>query len=745
MFCPHCHHANSADAEKCANCQHDTAFFRDRVYVGRQFIFVQADEAQPMALMVDGAIQTYRAAAILSRHRHAIRFGDDESGQPEAPEASLRRPGRQPFAERRAFPLPDQPRLPSPSLKLNAVVTDRKIYKPGSDVSVFVVAPDAANREASIEIRLAGQKVYEAKAMLNRDGLTLHTYPDAKEGEYTLVATLPEGAQAGCDFSVAEFSLSPLIARLEKRVYAERQLSFRLKLLLLSAPYSGDVEFGLQCGVCGERVIATQKVQARDGAAEGKFDISNHGGPFHVQVTTPDGNTALVAFPGTGAMEREHIPINTLGPVVHMGLLPWEDAEPVRGLYVGAGEVSLTPLMLERVRAESGRLKAASDLPQAQVVLFSPRGGTSAVIDRSELKRGDAIEFETEAPYTLFTLGAFTRDKPFEGWGIVIKPIAFEAALSAPQSARPGDTIDVHVDLPPFAAEARAAFCWLLVYDARLEHESPAPKLAKRIYESARDATHNLSAGPVPDARNMPWAPPQDFAVIRASMAVPMPAAAMPGGGFPARALMAMTGAGLAVAAAATEAPTLVETPARMEFPELAYNELFYLEGQAARTVKLGDQIGAWRVRAYVFRGVDYQELTADVQADKPLYAELDLPAIASDGDDITAAVNYHTREPADLIIATPFGETRARVSGDGAQRFRVQGPGRVEVRIENGGGSDWSVRDIAPPGVQTVTASRLLILDKGQTAQGERVAVYASIGHVLRDTITALINYPFG
>jgi hypothetical protein len=37
------------------------------------------------------------------------------------------------------------------------------------------------------------------------------------------------------------------------------------------------------------------------------------------------------------------------------------------------------------------------------------------------------------------------------------------------------------------------------------------------------------------------------------------------------------------------------------------------------------------------------------------------------------------------------------------------------------------------------------MILDKGQTARREKVVIYASMGQVLKDTITALIAYPFG
>jgi hypothetical protein len=198
-------------------------------------------------------------------------------------------------------------------------------------------------------------------------------------------------------------------------------------------------------------------------------------------------------------------------------------------------------------------------------------------------------------------------------------------------------------------------------------------------------------------------------------------------------------------AEAEVEAPAMVVAPSRMDFPELAYIEFFDVQGQASRAVKLGDQIGTWRVRAYVFKGADYFELTSDVQADKPLYAELDLPAIASTGDDILASVNYNTREPAELVIATAWGETRRRVTGSGMEHFSIQGPGRVEVRIENPSGSDWTVRDVLWPGKQRVTASRLMILDQGQTARGEKVVVYATMGQALKDTIAALVHYPFG
>ena len=653
-------------------------------------------------------------------------------------------------------------RLTPPALRFLTLVTDRKIYRPGDDAALFIIAPDAANAEVAVEIKLGGQKVYEAKVQLNGNGLALHRYADLKEGEYTVNLSLPQqpGVSAECSFSAAEFVLSPFIATLEKHQFSGKNLTFALKVMRLSVPYSGPVEFGLQCAVCGERVVATQKTKAKDGAVEGEFDLSGHGGPFHVQITTPDGDTASIAFPGTGSQEREAIPISALGTQASMSLLPREDDEPVRGFYVGSSGVNMTPLMLENVCAPIGQLRAAADLATTQIVIFDPRStvgprAVPRVLDRAEVKRGELIEFENTAPYALFVAGAFQKDQPWEGWGIVIKPIEFEATLQAPATAKPGELIDITLD----TTGANGLFCWLLVYDARLEHESPLPKLAKRIYESVRDATRALAVGEAQSAQDKLDEPPlrgmafgammqpAAFAAMPAPAPQVMPAMAALDDGAPQvmRAAAKMAGTVRAAVAEAEAPPVMVVAPTRMEFPELVFNELFFMEGQAARTVRLGDQIGLWRVRAYVIDGVDVRELTADVQVDKTLYAELDVPAIASAGDDLSAAVNYFTREPAELIVATPWGEQRFKVKGAGKETIAIKGPGRVEARISTKSDNDWTQRDVAPPGLQRVTASRLMILDKGQTVHGEKVVVYETPGQVLKDTITALIHYPFG
>jgi hypothetical protein len=204
--------------------------------------------------------------------------------------------------------------------------------------------------------------------------------------------------------------------------------------------------------------------------------------------------------------------------------------------------------------------------------------------------------------------------------------------------------------------------------------------------------------------------------------------------------------AGRETVVAEAETLTFVAAPSREDFPELAYLELFPVEHVAERTVALGDQIGTWRCRAYLVSGLDLLELTADVEAAKAVYAELDLPAIVGQGDDILAAVRYHTAQPATLTITLPDGQTiSGGLMGHGAETFHLTAPGEVAVHLASPEGEDWTARTVPPPGVQTVTASRLEILKRGETLRGERVVVYPGPADVLKDTIDALGRYPFG
>jgi hypothetical protein len=739
MYCPSCRSPNQPSVKReCPECQADLRGLRERVAVGAQFVFADASARRPIALSLDGhEPQVFTEPTIVSRHRHGVGLGEARPGQkrtgsPHKPEVDLP-----------CLPPPDGP-------DLTAVITERKIYRPREEAHIFIVAPDAPGGQVEMEVHLAGQQISKERVTLDDAGLALRPYADLEEGEYAVLVRRPdrdERRPAECTFSVAEFTLAPLIALLERHSYEAGELSFRLRVLALSVPYEGMVELGLQSG---ERVVETKIVEVHDGGVEAAFDVREHEGPFRVQLTAPDGETASVFFPGTAKTERERITLCPLGQVAEAGVLPGEDTFEVRGLHIGYDGIEMTPLRLESAVTRTARLVADVRAAAVQVVAFHPWTGETAVHDFQGVEVGDTIEFPVVPPYTLFTVGVLAPRTPYEAWGVVVHPAGVTASLSAPERAGPGEQIAVRVEAD------RPASCLLLVYDARLEHESPVPKLGKQLVDAIRDGTENLKEQTAPALTAVPpwaWDPDRLGALFFGGddfFLEALPAMAMRSKGMT-RGLGAMQPEGIymaqpELATVEAEPLTVVAVPSREDFPELAYMELFPVYEIAERTVPLGDQIGTWRCRAYVVAGLDVLELTADVEAAKAVYAELDLPAIVSQGDDILAGVHYHTQQPATLTITLTDGQTiSGAVMGHGAETFHLTEPGDVTVHISSAAGEDWTTRTAKPPGVQMVTASRLEILNRGETIRSERVVVYPGPADVLKDTIDALGRYPFG
>jgi hypothetical protein len=760
MYCPSCLSPNAAGAKECEHCQADVVSQRERISIGAQFLFADASARHPVPLSLDGGEpRLYRRPTIISRHYHDIGLGATHV-RPSRPGQKQPRPGM------------ELPRLESPAgPNLTAVITERKIYRPREEAHIFIVAPDGAGQEVEMEVQLAGQQITKERVTLDEAGLALRPYADLEEGEYTILVRRldrtdvklgrSDAKPVECSFSVAEFSLSPLIALLETFNYEAGKLVFRLKVIALSVPYDGPVELALQSG---PRVVETQNATVREGAVGASFDVQEHEGPFRVQATTPDGETASVFFPGTGRAERQRIILSPLGKVAEAGVLPGEDTAEVRGLHVGYDGVEMTPLRLEEAVTDTARLVADVRAALVQVVTFHPLTGDPKVHEWHDVEVGDVLEFPVEAPYTLFAAGLLAPRQPYEAWGVAVRPGDVKTHISAPEKAEPGDEIAVRVETD------RPGSCLLLVYDARLEHESPIPKLGKQLMDAIRGATDEFQERTVPTMAVMaPWewgylGYIDDSVAFRSgaelrsmSMLSPplVPSAARPKGLGATLASMAASVVAEALPTGAlietstdvdVDALTFVAVPSREDFPELAYLELFPVEQVAERTVPLGDQIGTWRCRAYLVSGLDVLELTADVEAAKSVYGELDLPAIVGQGDDILAGVRYHTQQPATMTITLPDGqEISGAVMGHGSETFHLTEPGDVTVHISSQEGEDWTTRTVKPPGVQTVTSSRLEILKQGETIQGERVVVYPGPADVLKDTIEALGRYPFG
>jgi hypothetical protein len=377
------------------------------------------------------------------------------------------------------------------------------------------------------------------------------------------------------------------------------------------------------------------------------------------------------------------------------------------------------------------------------VLVFDPFSGVHRRLEFHRVQAGDVLRFEVGSPYAIFTLGAFMRrGLPYEAWGVVIRPVELTASLDVPEETVPAALISARVETD------RPAFCLLLVYDARLEHEDPLPRLAQRVFHQVRDGTQELGAQRLREVTKAPWDQIWTWDEQLMAPGPVMVRAAMPTMAVKSATLAAPATA-MAQEVAVDEALPTMTVPflvaPREAFPELAYIELFPVDGTVDKMVRLGDQIGTWRCRAYFFRDHDYVSVTQDIEAALDLYAELDLPAIVGEGDEILAQANYHAEGQAMLSITTPTEQIEQTVTGDGMLEFPLNAPGQVSVYIASGDQADTSQRTVDAPGKETVTASRLALLQRGETVSGKRVVVFPSMGPLLQETIEALIRYPFG
>lgn len=693
MKCAYCRAPNAPRFERCAACGRDAGYLQDRIYVGRQFAFLEADAERPIVVDVDGEERAFAEPAILSRHLHRIEFRGAPSGKSAAQEFIAGEPGR-------------LNRVPLPPLDLLSVTTDRRIYEPGGEAHVFVVALNAPGGEADVVVNRMGQRVQSMRLRLDEAGLAHARIRGLEEGEYRLEANVVGGStfKAPCEFACAPYTMSPLAARLERRSLDGRRLSIEATVTQFGEPFNGWALASL--GGAQERVTV---VGGRLAAA---FDVRRSDDGLRVELRTAQGHTATIPVPGS--LRPDRVPISRMDPATDASTMPFEAATGcVRGLHYAVGRAMDLPFVLDAVVADKARIAATRDMMRVAVFAFDPHRSASESWTFDAVKAGQVLSFPVQAPYRIFTVGAFVEPGfAYETWGVVLHPQATQASLAAPDRAAPGDRIVVRVEAD------RPSHALLLVYDARLEHESPAQVLSGRIAENLREASDGLEAGRVTEVRRG-RSTEFDTAILQEVMV----GAAAPIGCL-----------------SAGEAEEAVEV-ARERFPALAHVEIAAVDGSVEREVTLGDQVGSWRVRAYVFSGPDVVELTRDVVATKDEFVELDLPAVSGDGDEVAGRVHYRAPAEALLTVTTRAGTWAQRVTGTGSVEVPLPGPGEVTAAL----GNDRVRRVVAAPGRETVTASRLTVLRRDQRVEGDRVMAYPTMAPLLREAVEALVRYPYG
>jgi hypothetical protein len=662
------------------------------------------------------------------------------------------------------------------ALEFGAMISDRRVYSPGDSIRFLIACPGGDGKNAHLEITYGSKRaVMSDDFSLDDYGVYLYELKGIEEtGEYTATVTASSDQRAGkegevekksfkCDFTVAQHTLSPLLVQIEKQVIGGDVLDAELEATVLNQPYTGPMTIGLYCDYC-RQVVNQISAESKNGSFNLKIALSGHTGPFRLEFSTPDGNTASVSLQSTRIEERQEVQVGNLGEIVNVALIPIPDGNSIRGVNWARRGVATAPVVIKSVESEKIELQVTRNLDALYVYTVNPVTSETNEKYRGPVRDGEKISFRNSAPYHIVTVGCIVNakeNKLFEGRTIVFYPEKLEVELTTPEKVEPSEEVAINLETN------MKTRCLLMVFDERLDTENIIGKLGKDIYsqltalgrieelqeqfearreafEHAADESPRVGTGRM---MAMPSAPPP-MMKMAAKMMAPSPQMAY---GTATGATTSALDAGALATVVATGMPVQgISAPRRAWFPKLIACKLIEVDRSHEERVKLGDTITQWKVQVYAFAGLDYISKSTSIEADKSVAVDIDAPAMIDDEDEYQGKAIYHIAQgKGTLIIKLPDGSHyEGEVEGNGIKEFSLPGPGTIEVELTSPIGSDSMIKKVEPQVSEKVTVSALTLLDQGEELTieaGKKVFVYGSVKALLSDSIRSLIQYPFG
>jgi len=646
------------------------------------------------------------------------------------------------------------------TLNLSAMVTDRKVYKPGDTVEVFVFLPQYSGENAKFKIYRNDRVFAREDIEIDESGIFRDRLRGLADGAYMLKLIIEDEEIADCEFTVAEYSLSFMQVSLSSHTYKDQTISISLSVLMGDVPYSGELNVGLFCGYC-DIVVENITIESVKGKADGEFSPAGHTGPFSLVITTPDGESATVFLPGTKSDVRDTVKISQVGEIIEGGLLP-SDSLPdnVRGIYYGSTGVQTAPVTLENIVGETSVLNVTEDLDHLLLNIYSPIDGKFREIEKRKVKKGEKLDLKVPYPISVLTIGAMGKDC-YETYSLLFRPENMDLDIEAEEKAKPGDEVDILVK------SNRSGKLMVIVADSRLERENPLDKLAESIFRNIKHNIARLHSGKVEEYSPVVYRGMFRRRQLFGGMA-DIPDVIEAGIGMMAFASPKMELADTLTTPMAMEIDgtvdlyeveeekalfltgieteeELVATTTRIDFPEVLFADIIDFDGRFEKRVKLGDQIGSFTIFAFLIDGFDYKSTKKQVQTSQDVYVELDVPSLLSPGDEITGKVYAKCPDGGKLSVRGAFTSLEEEITKSGKFGILLKSAGEVMAQLDTDQGRDVTSKVILPPGKETITTSNLVWLKPGETISAGKVVVYPGVGYFIKDAANALVKYPFG
>lgn len=359
---------------------------------------------------------------------------------------------------------------------LTCLVADRDLYRTEQDtVRLFIAAP-AVTEYLRIELSQHGTML-TSRAVELENGMGVETFSTLLAGRYQ-ASLWGETQQLGpsIDFTVAEYALAPMSARLVTYQFlrAEQHLRFELAVSCYQRPLDDSLIVSL---FESDRKLEQTLVKANaPGRYQGQIRLRGEG-PFRLRLMPMSSAvTAEVTIPGSRRSEREHLVISELGRETQLSLLPEPQSIAVRGAHLTEHQDLGAPISVESVIAERGVLHARADLEALTLLVFDVISGRSETLELGNVARGEKIEVPLSASTSMVCVGCFIDGHPFEAFTSFFKPQKLSLAIDAPASVRPNREVELVLTC---TLDQEPVPCLLAVREQRLtQRDSPEVALA---------------------------------------------------------------------------------------------------------------------------------------------------------------------------------------------------------------------------------------------------------------------------
>ncbi|RLE97862.1 MAG: hypothetical protein DRJ63_08525 [Thermoprotei archaeon] len=613
-----------------------------------------------------------------------------------------------------------------PKLDLTLATSDRKVYQKGDSAKILVWAPLKASSRLEVFVYRNDQLEYEDEVFLDSYGTAVYTVPDLELGEYRVVV-----GEAEASFTVAEYTLPILRAVLEDYKIEEDILKYKIKLLKLGEPYEGPLKIGLYCDYCRE-VVREEEEKAVKGELSGEISLKGHTGAFSLYLTTPTGETANIDIPLSKISEREPLVVKALGKVYEIHAAPTSGAVKARGLYIKQVGVETSPLEVSDITSKPV-IKILSPLDIVLVVVYDLLSGKKEEHYYTDLKPGQVFKVDTSSPYTILLVGAMNKKKFYE----YATPIILQ---SKPK---------LSIELPSKIESSRLKLvlhspekikCILLIEDVRTQHESLEEKLASKTMRVLRESMIEFTRAIPPSlAVFLERRLPEVLAMETYSESRIMYRLVSQRG-----IVTSMQPLAFALPAKGAAGGKALEVAVTLERQLILLEEL-EVEGTVVREIELPDVDGVYRVKVYGFYDLGLEELEKTVEVSKPLALEIDAPTYISEGDLAEASIYYRCLGRGVLRVEYAGKVVTEKIEGSGRILLVLTKPTTIKAYLESDRRAVGAVKEILQPGLEKVTASRLVFLEEGAVIEAPRILVYGSVYPLVKEIAESLIVYPFG